>query len=229
MKSLQIITLTFFLLLIPGCSPRNFQIANQRDVEIGILLRKQFTRDICEQRRYRHIHVLLDGNEIMGYNTGVQPRPAFIKYLLLHIPGEVRNYYDLQGIREHYIKAEIARDTDYHGEKGYKMVTDWVTIKVSRQQADKLRQAWYEMKKNPPKFRLWGDNCATRLAENFARAGILPCGLPGFDRPESVLQLLRRYYPDLTLRTGYFGIDENREITFIPLTKDCTPKAKTED
>ena len=229
MKKTQILILPLLLLLLAGCARQNFHIAQERDVEIGILLRKQFTRDICQQRRYRHIHVLLDGNEIMGYNTGVQPRPAFIKYLLLHIPGEVRDYQDLQGIREHYIKADVAQNTPYHDEEGYKMVTDWVTIKVSRQQADKLREAWYDMKKNPPKFRLWGDNCATRLAENFARAGILPSGLPGFDRPESVLQLLQRYYPDMTLRSGYFGIDRNRRITFIPLTEDCATDNAVED
>ncbi len=209
------------LLILCGCGGANFQVAADRDVEIGILLRKQFTQNVCESRRYRHIHVLLDGNEIMGYNTGVQPRPAFLVYLLTHIPGEVRGYDQLIGIREHYIKAEVAMGTEYHGEPGYKIVTDWVTFKVSREQADKLRQAWYEMQKNPPAFRLWGDNCASRLAENFVKAGILPPGLPGFDTPEAVYKQICKYYPDCTFRSGYFGIDAQRQITFIPLSTVC--------
>ncbi len=217
------LSLIFFLLVLStGCTRQDFNIADNRDVEIGVLLRKQFTTDICEHRIYRHIHILLDGNEIMGYNTGVQPRPMFITYLLTHIPGEVRNYQDLIGIREHYINADVARDTVYHGKPGYRMVTDWVRFKVSREQADRLRAAWYEMRQNPPQFRLWGDNCASRLAENFVAAGILPPGLPGFDRPEAVLKQLRKYYPDLTLDTGYFGIDAEHNITFIPLDKECS-------
>ncbi len=222
---MQRVTLTLLLiltLLSTGCTRHDFSIAQDRDVEIGVLLRKQFTTDVCDRRIYRHIHILLDGNEIMGYNLGVQPRPMFITYLLTHIHGEVRNYQDLIGIREHYINADVARDTTYHGKPGNKMVTDWVRFKVSREQADKLREAWYEMRRNPPEFRLWGDNCASRLAENFVKAGILPPGLPGFDRPEAVLKQLEKYYPDLTMVTGYFGIDAEHNITFIPLANDCS-------
>ena len=221
MKQLRVYFVLMVIAALTGCVGNNFHIAENRDVEIGVLLRKQFTQDVCQKRRYRHVHVLLDGNEIMGYNTGVKPRPAFIKYLLTYIPGEVRNYHDLLGIREHYIKADVAQNVTYDGEDGYKIVTDWVKIKVSREQAEKLRHSWYEMKKNPPDFRLWGDNCATRLSQNFAEAGILPHGLPGFDTPESVLKLLKKYYPDLEMETGYFGIDENRQITFIPLGNVC--------
>ena len=216
----------FFILtvcIVGGCAKTDFTVApeSERSVEIGILLRKQFTKDVCQQRRYRHIQVLLDGDEIMGYNIGVSPTPSFIKYVFVHIPAEVRDYDALAAQRMHYRDAEVAQNAIKDDEDGYKIVTDWVKIQVTPEQAEKLRQVWYQLKVNPPEFRLWGDNCASRLAEMFVAAGILPWGLPGFDTPEAVLKQLKKYYPDLTMETGYFGFDQNRKAFIIPLQETC--------
>lgn len=223
MKNILLFALVFVsLLTASGCSSSKFEIASQdRDVEIGVLFRKEFTHDVCEKRRYRHIQVLLDGNEIMGYNLGITPTPAFLIYALTYIKGEVRNYNDLVGLRQHYISVEAAQNAEHDGETGLKIVTDLVRIRVTREQADKLRQGWYELKRNPPDFKLLGHNCATRLNDIFAQAGILPAGLPGVDKPEKVLQAIEKYYPDMTIKRGYFGINANREVTMVPLDESC--------
>lgn len=195
-----------------GCAPqggRDFVAApgTARTVEVGILLRRQFTRDAREFKRYRHVHAVLGDGAVVSYNSTDYDAPLW-KGILFYAPGEVQTTADLRRVRPHYVSPAVARSCAYKGRPGYKMVTDWVKFKVTPEQAAALSAAWAELAADPPAFRLAGKNCSTRAYECFRRAGILPGGIPGIDRPENMLGPLRRYYPDLTVETGWFGIDD---------------------
>ncbi len=212
---------TLFIALsfaLTGCSDFTPAPEGERTVEIGILLRKQFTEDPCKNpdRVYRHIMVLLPGDRIIGYNVRPGEIGAF-RYIFMNSKGVVRELPRLKEIRRHYIDADYAQKVTYKGRENLHMVTVWVKLKVTPEQAQRLTECWEELKENTPPFRLWGNNCASRAAECFVKAGILPWGLPGVDRPASVLKEVMRHYPDTTTEEGYFGFDINNKAFMIPL------------
>lgn len=215
-----ILFFTALLILTTACSSFTVAPKNERTVQIGILLRKQFTKDLTDtERRYRHIQVLLADQGIVGYNKMPQDI-SFFRYAFTKTPGQVRDLEILKNLpeRRHYIDAFYAQDAEYHGESGYKMVTDWIKFNVTPQQASALEKSWLELQQDTPKFRLFGLNCASRAAEMFVKAGILPHGLPGLDTPEAVYERIKEYYPDATCETGYFGYDTSDRPFLIPLT-----------
>lgn len=204
------------LFFVSGCTKFEPAAPEERTTEIGLLMRRQFTNDVTEQRRCRHIDILLANHEIMGFNVAA-PEVNFIKYLLIHTPGKVRKYEDLDQIRKYYIYADKAMDVTRKGKSGLKMVTWWTHLRVTPTQAKRLQACWEEIAANPPEFRLFGDNCASRAAESLVCAGILPPGLPGLDTPENVLKRVREFYPEITVEEGYFGFDKERKPYIIPL------------
>jgi hypothetical protein len=181
----------------------------ERTVAIGILSRRQVTTDICESRPYRHIDVLLPTGKIYGFNTA-EVENSFLHNIVFRSRGVVRSNDLLRRERRHYINLAAAKNFVFGGEDNLKMITDWSEIRVTPAQAAALEREWETLEANPPLFRLAGMNCATRVQECFARAGILPSvGIPSIDRPENLIKLARRYYPEMTTRRGYFGLDEN--------------------
>lgn len=209
---MRIACLYLLALVLGGCAPyggRDFAAApaEARTVEVGILLRRQFTRDVAKLSHYRHVHAVLADGAVVSYNSTDYDAPLW-KGILFYAPGEVQTTPDLRRVRPHYVSPAVARSCEYKGRPGYKMVTDWVRFKVTPEQAAALSEAWSDLAAGPPAFRLAGNNCSTRAYECFRRAGILPGGIPGIDRPENMMGPLRRYYPDLTVETGWFGIDD---------------------
>lgn len=205
------------VLSLGGCADFAPPAKEERVVEIGLLLRRQFNEDVTKDRICRHIDILLADNSIVGFNVA-EPEVQILKYMFLHTPGKVRDFDDLNQIRQYYIYADKAMNVTHKGKPNQKMVTWWAHLYVTQQQADKLHACWDEMAKNPPDFRLWGDNCASRAAESLVCAGILPPGLPGLDTPENVLKRVKTFYPDVRVEEGYFGFDEAHKPYLIPLS-----------
>ena len=206
MKNLFLLVIT--IVLCTACARREFlpPAGTARTVEVGLLLRKQFTTDIREKRHYRHVHAVLADGTVVSFNPARDGIPTISRLLFRH-PGRVQTPSDMREIRKHYVSAAVARDCEYKGKPHHKIVTDWVKFRVTPEQALKLSAAWERLGENPPSFRLFGLNCATRAYDCLREAGILPGNIPGIDRPENIMKPLRRYYPDLTVETGYFGLD----------------------
>ncbi len=203
-------------LLAGGCAQFEPAPREERVVEVGLLLRRQFNEDVTKDRICRHIDILLADNEIVGFNVA-EPEVKILKYFFLHTPGKVRDFDDLNQIRQYYLYTDKAMNVTHKGKSNLKMVTWWAHLMVTQQQADKLKACWDEMAKNPPEFRLFGDNCASRAAESLVCAGILPPGLPGLDTPENVLKRVKEFYPEVRVEEGYFGFDGERKPYLIPL------------
>lgn len=209
--------LLIVLLILVGCGRSDFSPSAERTVEIGFLLRKQFTDDLNEKRHYRHIHLLLADGTIIGFNTSAYQN-SFMQNILFTSRGEVQATEELKIVRPHYVNATIAQNCVYKNQAGQKMVTDWVKFKITPTQANALKIEWEKLANNPPTFRLSGKNCATRAHECLVNAGIFPRGgIAGIDRPENMLKTLKKYYPDYTMETGYFGLNENNQPYLIPL------------
>lgn len=215
-KQIKSLIFVVLALMLVGCNGFRPAADAERTVEIGLLVRKQFTTDIGKDRYGRHLDVLLPGGRIVGFNVSTD-EVDFIKYVFRHTPGTVRELEELKRIRKHYICAETAQNCSYKGRNGLRMVTVWARFRVTPQQARELVSAWDRMAENPPEFRLWGKNCASRAAEAFVEAGILPWGLPMLDTPEALLHRVLSFYPDAELSKGYFGFDGDGKPYMIPL------------
>ncbi|GHV19145.1 hypothetical protein AGMMS49959_03210 [Planctomycetales bacterium] len=218
MTPLKHFCLYLLLLTLAGCGAGFAPApAAERSVEIGMLLRRQFTADPYEPRIYRHIDTLLPDGEIYGFNTAAAEN-SIAENLLFRTPGVVRDTARMRAERPYYLDLAAARDFCRDGKCHLHAVTDWVKFNVTPAQAAALRRAWQELRARPPEFRLSGMNCATRAMACFARAGILPpVGIPGIDRPENLRQIVRRYYPDARILSGYFWLDENNQPQISPL------------
>lgn len=223
--------LAFFMLaggLLSACGRFQPPPKHERIVPTGVFFRYQFSADPCVPRRFRHVHVLLDNQHIYGFNQ--RPGQAtFLSYAFLRRPGEVRDLARLRSLneRKHYISIEAAKDCVDDNRPGEQMITAWFTFNITPAQAKQLNREWRKLQAAPPLFRLWGLNCATRTAEIYARAGIIPDGeLSWLDSPESLWRELRRYYPQGRLRLGYFGYDAASRPQFEPLPADCQARLR---
>lgn len=109
-----------------------------------------------------------------------------------------------------YLDPVVAADCIWNGRAHQKLVTYWLRLRVTPQQAQALREERDKLAMQPAEFRLWGKNCSSRAAELLVRAGILPPGLPGLDTPGALLRRARACYPDAVLEEGYFGLENGR-------------------
>lgn len=211
-----LVSLFFILLLGCGCQQFTPAPAKERTVEVSLLLRRNYTTDTAESRMVRHLDILLADGRIVAFHPHDESIKGWRKLFLRH-EGEVREYNLIKRYNPEFIDASVAADCKYKDQAHMKLVTWQARIRVTPAQAERLTACWDELKQNPPIFRLWGSNCATRGTEALACAGILPSGLPGFDTPGKVLERVQKFYPDIIIDEGYFGYDEQMRPFLAPL------------
>lgn len=200
----------------PVCPP--VPLASERTVEIGVVLRRQFSEVIDRPRPYRHIHTLLPGGELIGYNKGYEPTGRLVDKLTRTEKGAVRQLDWIRVHRRHYVDADHAKGFSWEGREDLKMVSVWARWRVTPAQAEALRAAWLRLAENPPDFRLLGRNCVTRCNEMLVEAGILEGGLPGVHTPNQMLSKIRACLGDrVTVEQGFFGLDAEGRPYLDPL------------
>lgn len=197
---------------------------SERTETVSVLLRKEYDADPHRRRHCRHIHMLLADDEMIDFN--VVDKRMKLRYALLRNEGVVRRTPWLLENRPSYTDAHYAQNAGRHGKTGLHLVTIWAEIPVSPDQARRLEAAWERMEADPPGFRLFRQNCATRAAENMVEAGILCRPIRGLGRPETVLKDLQARHGDaLRIRTGYFGKAPDGGWMILPLPPKA-PSAK---
>lgn len=192
------------LFFVSGCAkPFKLPPRGERTAEIGLLLRRQYCANPRRRRMFRHIDTLLADGSIVGFNTA-GPCNALIR-AFVGTDGAVRRNDWMVGDQAHNADIEAARNFHFEGVL-MPFVTLWVRIPVTPRQADALAEAWVEMEKDPPFFRLLNRNCATRAAQALVQAGIIPRGIPSIETPGNLMREMKRIYgDDLRFEEGFFG------------------------
>ena len=77
------------------------------------------------------------------------------------------------------------------------IVSTTLLLKVSHETAKRFDQFWLNLKKNPGRFDIVGDNCSTHAAEAFHYAGLISSSdMPGFDTPNNLYYDIRASIPE---------------------------------
>ncbi len=195
--------------LLGGCGGYALPTAQERTAEVGLLLRRDYTDDPGKLRMIRHADLLLADNSVAGFHPADDALCGWRKVILNH-PGQVRDEALMRRLSPQYLNPAVAADCTWNGRAHQKLVTYWLRLRVTPDQAQALCEERDKLARKPGEFRLWGKNCSSRAEELLVRAGILPPGLPGLDTPRALLRRARACYPDAVLEEGYFGLENGR-------------------
>lgn len=197
--------LPLICLIFAGCA-QQFAVPDdaRRDTEVALLFRREYSGAVKPGNRYMHLDIMPRPGEIAGFYS---THPGAFSNVLWGSDGVVYSGEMLRARRGQYVDVNIAKHFREDTRTDLRIVTDWVRIRVTQEQQTALARAVERMESKRPFFHLMGYNCNSRAAQCLKEAGIIPGGIPFTDNGENLLKYLKRFYPDLTVETGFFGLD----------------------